>query len=154
MPMRTICNIELSRSFERLETERRPSQPSAPGPIPNASIFKSRPPTRRARCFNPRLADHVRQQTEEARALDRLGELTLLLGRDRGDAARNDLAALGHVALKQLRVFVVDPRSVGAGERAGLATAEERTASAATGTTSTATLRGVTECHDRYSCPA
>src|SRR3954467_6501375 len=81
MPMRTICNIELSRSFERLETELRPSQPSARGPIPNASIFKSRPPTGRAHGLNPRLADHVRQQTEEARALDRLGELTLLLGR-------------------------------------------------------------------------
>ena len=43
-------------------------------------------------------ADHVGQQAEEARALDRLGEFTLLLGRDGGDARRHDLAALGDVA--------------------------------------------------------
>ena len=49
-----------------------------------------------------RLADHVGQQAEEARALDRLREFALLLGRHRGDAARHDLAALGDVALQQL----------------------------------------------------
>src|SRR5829696_2989790 len=50
------------------------------------------------------LADHVGQQAQEAGALDRLGELTLLLGRDGRDARRNDLAALGDVAREQLRV--------------------------------------------------
>src|SRR5688572_9683613 len=37
------------------------------------------------------LLDHVRQQAEEAGALDRLGEFALLLLRDGGDAGRNDL---------------------------------------------------------------
>ncbi len=54
--------------------------------------------------FNPRrersglksfLANDVRQQTEETRALDGTREFTLLLGGDGGDAARHDLAALG-----------------------------------------------------------
>ena len=47
-------------------------------------------------------ADHVGKQPKKARALDRLGKLALLLCRHRGDAARNDLAALGHEALQQL----------------------------------------------------
>src|SRR5580700_901880 len=75
-----------------------------------------------------RSPDHERQQAEEARALDRPGQFALLLCRHRGDAARHDLAALGDVALQQLRVLVVDLRRVGAGEGAGLATAEERPA--------------------------
>src|SRR6185436_1688914 len=74
------------------------------------------------------LPDHVVEKSEEARPLDRARQLTLLLGRDRGDAARNDLAALGDVTLQELHVLVVDLRRVGAGERAGLAAAEERTA--------------------------
>src|SRR6185369_7032879 len=77
------------------------------------------------------LLNDVRQQSEEARALDRLRELALFLGRHRSDAARYDLAALGDVTLQQLDVLVIDLRSVGAGERAGLATAEEGTAGAA-----------------------
>src|SRR5215475_7877796 len=79
--------------------------------------------------FHPLLADHVRQQSEEARALDRLRELALLLRRHRGDATWHDLAALGDVALQQPRVLVVDLGRIGARERAGLAAAEERPAS-------------------------
>src|SRR3979411_990918 len=87
--------------------------------------------------FNPRrdrrglknsLPDHVRQRTEETRALDGARELTLLLGGDRGDAARHDLAALGHVTHQKLGILVVDLRRIRARERAGLATAEKRTA--------------------------
>src|ERR1043166_7444812 len=48
------------------------------------------------------LTDHVVQQPEETRTLDRACELALLLGRDRGDAARHDLAALRNVALQQV----------------------------------------------------
>src|SRR5689334_17938424 len=73
-------------------------------------------------------ADHVRQQSEEARALDGSRQLALLLGRHGRDAARHDLAALGDVAHQQLGILVVDLRRVGTRERAGLAAAEERTA--------------------------
>src|ERR1041385_1981753 len=73
---------------------------------------------------------HVRQQTEKARALDRLRELTLLLGRHSGDPARHDLAALGDVALQQLHVLVVDFRRIRAGKRAALAATEEGAAAA------------------------
>src|ERR1700723_3465142 len=74
------------------------------------------------------LSDHVRQQAEETRTLDGAREFTLLLGGDRGDAARHDLAALGHVTHQQLGILVVDLRRIRARERAGLATAEKRTA--------------------------
>src|SRR5229473_4079351 len=74
------------------------------------------------------LPDHVRQQPEETRALDGARELALLLGRDGGDAARHDLAALGHVTHQQLGILVVDLRRIRARERAGLAAAEKRTA--------------------------
>src|SRR4051812_22452737 len=88
---------------------------------------------------NRALLDHVIQQPEKARPLDRARKLALLLGRDRGDAARHDFAALRDIALQQLHVLVVDLRCVGAGERTGLAAAEERAAS----------LRGC-ELHDAY----
>src|SRR5450631_1439576 len=74
------------------------------------------------------LANDVRQQTEETRALDGARELTLLLGGDGGDAARHDLAALGHITHQQLGILVVDLRRIRARERAGLAAAEKRTA--------------------------
>src|SRR4051812_17970068 len=61
---------------------------------------------------------HVRQQRQEASALDGLRQLALLLGGDRGDAAGHDLAALGDVAREQSRVLVVDLRRVCARERA------------------------------------
>src|SRR6266849_2290593 len=74
------------------------------------------------------LANNVRQQTKETRALDGAGEFALLLGGDGGDAARHDLAALGHVTHQQLGILVVDLRRIRTRERAGLATAEKRTA--------------------------
>src|SRR5579863_1105417 len=76
--------------------------------------------------FPAPLLDGVGQEREEAGALDRLGELALLLGRDRGDAARHDFAALGDEALQQLHVLVVDLGRIGARERAGFAPPEER----------------------------
>src|SRR5882757_9364337 len=89
------------------------------------------------------LSDHVRQQSEKPRALDGLCQLTLLLGGDRGDAARHDFAALGDVALQQSNVLVVDLRRIGAGERAGLAAAKERPAGLR--------LRRSGKCHGRHS---
>src|ERR1700732_82388 len=74
------------------------------------------------------LADHVRQQTEKARALDGAREFTLLLGGNGGDAARHDLAALGDVTHQKLGILVVDLRRIRTRERAGLAAAEKRTA--------------------------
>src|SRR5258707_15671765 len=74
------------------------------------------------------LPDHVRQQTEETRALDGAREFTLLLGGDGGDAARHDLAALGHVTHQKLGILVVDLRRIRTRERASLAAAEKRTA--------------------------
>src|SRR5437879_6228906 len=74
------------------------------------------------------LPDHIRQKAEKARPLDGARKLALLLRRDRGDAARHDLAPLGHVTLQQFHVLVVDLRCVGAGKRTRLAAAEERPA--------------------------
>src|SRR5436305_15172989 len=74
------------------------------------------------------LADHVRKQTEEARALDGARELALLARRDRGDAARHDLAALGDVTHQQFGILIVDLRRIRTCERTGLAAAEKRTA--------------------------
>src|SRR5271154_2861642 len=84
------------------------------------------------------LANDVGQQTKETRALDRAREFTLLLGGDGGDAARHDLAALGHVTHQQLGILVVDLRRIRARERAGLAAAGKRTA-------------GTSFSHDSYS---
>src|SRR6476659_6782055 len=74
------------------------------------------------------LANDVRQQAQEPRALDGAGEFTLLLGGDGGDAARHDLAALGHVTHQQLGILVVDLRGIRTRERTGLAATEKRTA--------------------------
>src|SRR3981081_1831678 len=94
------------------------------------------------------LANDVRQQTEETRALDGARELTLLLGGDRGDAARPDRAALGPVTHQKLGLLVVDLRRIRTRERAGLAAAEKRTACTSFGhdsyssTTASASSRG------------
>src|SRR5947208_5661267 len=74
------------------------------------------------------LANDVRQEAEETRALDGAGEFTLLLGGDGGDATRHDLAALGDVTHQQLGILVVDLRRIRTRERAGLAATEKRTA--------------------------
>src|ERR1700761_2692543 len=78
----------------------------------------------------PSLHD-VGQQTEEAGALDGLSQFALLLGRHRGDAGGDDLAALGNEALQKLGVLIVDLRRALAREGASLATTEERTAGSA-----------------------
>src|SRR3954462_3976710 len=90
--------------------------------------MKNRDPRRERRGRMSDLTDHVRKQPEETRALDGAGEFTLLLGGDRGDAARHDLAALGNVTHQQLGILVVDLRRIRTRERAGLAAAEKRTA--------------------------
>src|SRR5262249_52271990 len=71
------------------------------------------------------LADHVGQQSEKAGAFDGPRQLPLLLGGNRGNPTRHDLAALGHVALQEPHILVVDLRRIGAGKRAGLAAAKE-----------------------------
>src|SRR3569833_223997 len=48
----------------------------------------------------PSLLHDVGQEREEACALDGAGQFPLLLGGDRGDPRRHDLAALGDVALQ------------------------------------------------------
>src|SRR5215831_16330140 len=117
-PINTNCIItSCPAPFRAVRDGTIPSQPSVPGVTPATSRF--------------RLLNYIRQQAEEARAFDRLRQFALLLGRHRGDTARYDLAALRDVALQQLDVLVVDLRRVGAGERAGLAPAEEGTAGAA-----------------------
>src|SRR5713226_7931598 len=68
----------------------------------------------------------VRQQREEACALDRLGQLPLVAGRGAGDARRNDLAGLVDEVLQHLDVLVVDPLHLLGREAAELAAAEQR----------------------------
>src|SRR5256886_14695865 len=68
----------------------------------------------------------VRQQRQEARALDRLGQLPLIAGGGAGDARRNDLAGLVDEVLQHVDVLVVDPLDLFGGEAAELAPAEQR----------------------------
>src|SRR5271154_3893517 len=58
--------------------------------------------SRRMTSISASSADHVGQQAQKARALDRLGEFALLFRRHRGDAARHDLAALRNETLQEL----------------------------------------------------
>src|SRR5579864_7557369 len=74
------------------------------------------------------LANDVGKQAEETGALDGAREFALLLGGNRGDAARHDLAALGDVTHQQLGILEVDFRRIRTRERTGLAAAEKRTA--------------------------
>src|SRR6185437_14925751 len=74
----------------------------------------------------------VGQQREEARALDRDGELPLIEGLRAGDAARNDLAGLGDVTLQGAEILVVDVRDAFGREAAKLLAARETAAAAAT----------------------
>ena len=66
----------------------------------------------------------VRQQREEARALDRGRQLALVARGGAGDARRDDLAVLVDEVLQQLDVLVVDPLDLLGGEAAELAAAE------------------------------
>src|SRR6185436_15305671 len=68
----------------------------------------------------------IRQQREEARALDRIRQLPLVAGRGPGDARRDDLAGLVDEVLEDLDVLVVDPLDLVGGEAAELAAAEQR----------------------------
>src|SRR2546428_6704311 len=68
----------------------------------------------------------VRQQREEARALDRLVQLPLIAGRAAGDARRDDLAGLVDEVLQHLDVLVVDPLHLLGREAAELAAARQR----------------------------
>src|ERR1700683_4021816 len=56
----------------------------------------------------PLMLVRVRQQRQEARALDRHCQLALVERLGAGDAARDDLARLGHVALERGEILVVD----------------------------------------------
>src|SRR3712207_4762886 len=67
----------------------------------------------------------VGEKAEVAGALDRGGQLALLLAGNGGDPARDDLAALGDEALEQADVLIVDEGSVLAREGAALAAAEK-----------------------------
>src|SRR5689334_13262490 len=49
-----------------------------------------------------------RQQGDVARLLDGIGQPPLVRGADAGNAARHDLAALGHEGVQQLHILVVD----------------------------------------------
>src|SRR6185312_2482938 len=77
----------------------------------------------------------VRQQGEEACALDRNGELALIERLRTRDAARNDLARLGDVALDRREILVIDVLHALGGEAAELLAAGEAATTAAAGVT-------------------
>src|SRR5882724_6437754 len=79
----------------------------------------------------------VRQQGEEACALDRNGELALIERLRARDAAGDDLTRLSDVALQRGEIFVVNVLHALGCEAAELLTAR-KTATAATTATSTA----------------
>src|SRR5574342_249369 len=68
----------------------------------------------------------VRQQRQEAGALDRFRQLPLIAGGGAGDARRDDLAGLVDEVLQRLDVLVVDPLGLLGGEAAELAAPEQR----------------------------
>src|SRR6478736_4774598 len=67
----------------------------------------------------------VRDQGQEARALDGGGELALVTRLGTGDAARHDLAGLGQVLAQGVEILVVDLLDALGGELAELAAAEK-----------------------------
>src|SRR5213082_895884 len=73
----------------------------------------------------------IGQQRQEARALDRHRQLALIEGLGPRDAARNDLAGLGDVALERAEILVVDRLHALGGEAAELLTTREAAAAAA-----------------------
>src|ERR1700690_2838534 len=122
--MDMVAIISCPAPFERLEVLATPT-------IGNRTTRKPYEDSRSAANDADRgsvLANDVRQQTEKTRALDGAREFALLFGGDGVDAARHDLAALGYVSHQQLGILVIDLRRVRTRERAGLATAEKRTA--------------------------
>jgi len=67
----------------------------------------------------------VRQQREEARALDRRSELPLVVRLGASDASRHDLAVLLHEILQDIDVLVVDLLDVLGGDPAILLELEQ-----------------------------
>src|SRR6516225_5342936 len=97
MPTRTICIVFSCPAWKRLEADRR-----RPNPWDGEQTTKKpRGPARPSSALSPPSSDHIWEQSQKPCPLDRLGEFSLLLGRDRGDSARHNLAALGDVALQQ-----------------------------------------------------
>src|SRR5215469_1541975 len=82
----------------------------------------------------------VGQQGQEARALDRDGQLALVERLRAGDAARDDLAGLGDITLQGAEILVVDVRDAFRGEAAKLLAAREAAAAAATTAAATTTV--------------
>src|SRR5487761_928538 len=74
----------------------------------------------------------VGQQRQEARALDRDGQLALVEGLRAGDAARDDLTGLGDIALQGAEILVIDVRDAFGREAAKLLAAREAAAAATT----------------------
>src|SRR5882724_4564800 len=68
----------------------------------------------------------VRQQRQEARALDRGGQLPLIVRLGAGDARWNDSAILVDKILEQIDVLVVDLLDAFRGKAAELAPLEQR----------------------------
>src|SRR5438445_794005 len=91
----------------------------------------------------------IGQQRQEARALDRHRQLTLIEGLGPGDAARNDLAGLGDVALERAEILVVDRLHALGREAAELLTTREAAAAAAAAAAAPAGSSG--HCHDLIS---
>src|SRR5262249_5996784 len=73
----------------------------------------------------PLVEIRVRQQGEEARALDRGGQLPLVVRARARDPRRDDLAVLADEVLQQVDVFVVDPLDLLGREAAELAPLEQ-----------------------------
>src|ERR1700678_584558 len=86
----------------------------------------------------------VRQQGQEASALDRDRQLTLIERLRTRDATRNDLARLGDVALQRGQIFVVNVLHALGGEATEFLTAGETAAAACTTTATTTTIIAAT----------
>src|SRR4051812_13303480 len=71
------------------------------------------------------VAVRIRQQRQEARALDRLRQHALIAGLGAGDAARHDLAGFGDVLAQRVEVFVIDLGNAFGSETAELLAAEK-----------------------------
>src|SRR5690606_19824089 len=94
------------------------------------SVFVSRARGARQRLLSERAGSDVvvvgvRDQGQEARALDGGRELALVLGLGAGDAAGNDLAVLGDVLAQGVEVLVIDLLDALGRELAELAATEE-----------------------------
>src|ERR1700688_3875582 len=84
--------------------------------LPRFATFCSRMSSMAA----PSVLIGVRQQRQEARALDGGRQLALEEALGAGDAARHDLAGLGHVVLQRRQILVVDRGDAVGGETAEL----------------------------------